>query len=193
MRDTLDLSDLVQLPAHGNGALPVPPHPIGAQLPGLYCDDDFVQRFTAGLDPVLATVFVALDNLEAYLDPLLTPEDFVPWLAQWVGIDLAGILDDTRRRRLVREAARLYGLRGTLEGLRRAVELQTGYVPEVEETGGSVASSSPNSPAPGQAGSTIVVRLRVPSPEAVDVEALDEFVGRIKPANVLHYVEVVTG
>ena len=48
---------------------PAQPAPIGEQLPALYADDDFAQRFTAGLDTVLAPVFSTLDNLPAYLDP----------------------------------------------------------------------------------------------------------------------------
>ncbi|MGW2090124.1 hypothetical protein ACWCQ6_35010, partial [Streptomyces sp. NPDC001880] len=56
-------------------------YPIGGLLPALYADDDLAQRFTAGLDTVLAPVLSTLDNLPAYFDPLLTPADFLPWLS----------------------------------------------------------------------------------------------------------------
>jgi phage tail-like protein len=192
VRNTLALGELVRFSDNGSGAPPRPPHPIGAQLPGLYQDDDLVQRFTSGLDPVLATAILTLDNLEAYVDPLLTPADFVAWLAQWVGVDLAGVSDERRRRQLILEAATLYGLRGTIEGLRRAIELRTGLRPEIEETGGSIAGTDPGTPAPGQPGGTLVVRIRGPEAKAIDLKALDDFVARIKPAHVIHYVELVT-
>lgn len=60
-------------------------HPIGEQLPALYAEDDFAQRFTAGLDTVLAPVFATLDSLPSYFDPRLAPADFLSWLASWVG------------------------------------------------------------------------------------------------------------
>src|SRR5690242_8134058 len=92
-------------------------HPIGEQLPALYADDDFAQRFTAGLDTVLAPVFATLDNLSAYFDPRLAPADFLTWLASWVGAD-----DDSRvplelRREVVGRALELHRLRGTRRGL----------------------------------------------------------------------------
>ena len=57
------------------------PHPIGLALPALYLDDGFTQRFTAGLDEVLAPVLLTLDCLDAYLDLELAPPDFLDWLA----------------------------------------------------------------------------------------------------------------
>ncbi|NEC21477.1 phage tail protein, partial [Streptomyces parvus] len=62
-------------------------YPIGELLPALYADDDLAQRFTAGLDTVLAPVLSTLDNLPAYVDPALAPADFLPWLASWVGVE----------------------------------------------------------------------------------------------------------
>ncbi|MGW2874684.1 hypothetical protein ACWDCZ_41715, partial [Kitasatospora sp. NPDC001225] len=58
------------------------PHPIGELLPALFAEDDFAQRFTAGLDTVLAPVFATLDNLPAYFQPGLAPADFLDWLAE---------------------------------------------------------------------------------------------------------------
>src|ERR1700730_1144995 len=63
-------------------------YPIGGLLPALYADDDFAQRFTAGLDTMIAPVVSTLDNLAAYFDSRLAPEDFLMWLASWVGAEL---------------------------------------------------------------------------------------------------------
>jgi len=77
------------------------PHPLGPSLPSLYQDDDFAQRFLSGLDEVLAPVFSTIDNFDAYLDPNLTPDDFLAWLAGWVGIALDDGWDEPRRRAIV--------------------------------------------------------------------------------------------
>ena len=62
------------------------PVPIAGLLPGIYQDDQFTQDFTGGLDDVLAPVFATLDNIDAYVDPWLAPEDFLQWLAGWMGV-----------------------------------------------------------------------------------------------------------
>ena len=64
------------------------PHPLGDRLPAMYLEDSFIQRMTAAFDDVLAPIFSSLDNLEAYVDPELAPEDFVLWLGDWVGLAL---------------------------------------------------------------------------------------------------------
>ncbi len=66
----------------------VSPHPLGPALPALFQEDDFAQRFVSAFDDVLAPIFSAMDNGDAYLDPYLTPEDFLEWMSSWVGIEL---------------------------------------------------------------------------------------------------------
>ncbi len=51
------------------------PHPLGSSLPGIYQQDTFAQRLTSAFDDALAPIFSTLDNFDAYLDPLLAPED----------------------------------------------------------------------------------------------------------------------
>ena len=72
------------------GHLPdlVSPHPLGERLPALYQEDSFTQRLLAAMDQVLAPVLGSLDSLDAYLDPSLAPEDFLHWLAGWLGFAL---------------------------------------------------------------------------------------------------------
>jgi hypothetical protein len=48
--------------------------------------DTFTDRFCGALDTVLAPVFVTLDSLDAYVDPALTPDDFLAWLGDWVAV-----------------------------------------------------------------------------------------------------------
>src|SRR5918997_2793201 len=102
------------------------PHPIGMRLPGLYVDDDFTQRFVSAFDQALAPIFATLDCLPAYLDPRLAPEDFLDWLAGWVGLPLDESWTLERRRELVSRAVELHRWRGTRRGIAEHVALVTG-------------------------------------------------------------------
>ncbi len=174
---------------------PVPglasPHPVGPELPGLYQDDAFAQGFVAALDEVLAPAFASLDTLDAYLDPLLAPEDFLDWLAGWVGAALDQTWPVERRRAFVASAVELFRLRGTATGLAAHVAIFSGGEVEVVESGAAGWSGQPNAAIPGEAAPDLLVRVRVADPEAVDAARLDALVAGAKPAHVPHRVEVV--
>jgi len=165
------------------------PHPLGDLMPAVFQDDEFTMRLTAALDEVLAPVVASLDDLAAYFDPLLAPEDFLAWLAGWCGIVLDENWPLSRGRAVVSAAAELYRARGTRAGLRRHVELVTGGRVEVSDNGGATWSATPAEPADGEA-PRMTVRLSVTDPGQVDVRGLDSLISAIKPAHVIHRLEV---
>lgn len=175
------------------GAIPdLPtPHPIGHLLPALYHADEFAQRFTAGLDEVIAPAFNVLDNIDAYIDPDLAPMDFVEWLASWVGALLDENWPEQRQREFVAETVRLYEWRGTAHGIRELVRIYTGVDPEVIESGGASWSPAPGGDLPGDATPRLLVRARVSDPDSVSVARLEAIVAAAKPAHVPHEIEVV--
>ncbi|MDQ4125565.1 MAG: phage tail protein [Actinomycetota bacterium] len=82
-----------------------------------------------------------LSELDAYLDPVRTRDDFVPMLARWLDLDwlmvenpeealpsdFAPLASGTgRMRALAGAAASLSKLRGTVDGLTRFLEIATG-------------------------------------------------------------------
>ena len=168
------------------------PHPMGRLLPGLFQDDDLVQRFVGGLDEVLAPVVGVLDSGDAYVDPWLTPPDFLAWLAQWVGVELDRSWPEERQRAYVAQAADLYAWRGTAHGLARLVEVTTGVRPEIRETGGCgwTGSPAPAGSLPGSVAPALVVRLRAPA-GTIDADRLDRLVAAAKPAHVPHRIELL--
>lgn len=173
------------------------PHPLGSMMPAVFQDDNFTMRWTAALDEVLAPVMASLDCIEAYVDPLLAPEDFLVWLAGWSGMVLDENWPLPRQRAVVAATAELYRSRGTSAGLRRHVELVTGGQVEIAESGGVTWSATPTSPeaaAPGGSaddqGPWVSVRVSVPDPDQINVRALDSLIGAIKPAHVVHRLEV---
>ncbi|MCD9875139.1 phage tail protein [Streptomyces guryensis] len=168
-------------------------HPIGEQLPALYADDDFAQRFTAGLDTVLAPVFATLDNLPAYLDPRVTPTDFLAWLASWVGA-----ADDPQwpvelRREAVVRAVELHRWRGTRRGLVEALRLALGVRAEVHDDGGSWWSNTAGTDLPPAPADAPLVRVWPDRAAHVDVAGVREIVRAMCPVHSVCRVEVLPG
>jgi len=168
------------------------PHPLGDMMPAVFQDDSFAMRWTDALDEVLAPVPAVLNCIEAYFDALLAPEDFLAWLAGWCGMTLDENWPLPRRRAVVAAAAELYRGRGTLAGLRRHVELVTGGRVQVVDSGGVTWSATPgDTAAPARPeGPGVTVRVSVTDPAEINVRALDALISAIKPAHVIHRLEV---
>jgi phage tail-like protein len=182
------------------------PYPLATLMPGYLQEDEFAVRLTTGLDDVLAPAVSVLDCLEAYLDPMLAPEDFLAWLGEWVGAVVDEHWPERVRRRAVLEAASRHRQRGTVAALRDLVATATGGEVEVAEEGGVSWSRHPTSgadggpegdqegsPVGGQEGTAgwLRVRVWVDDPEEVRRTALEELVEGAKPAHVPHTLEVM--
>jgi phage tail-like protein len=165
--------------------------PIADTLPALYQEDDLARRLTAAFDDVLAPAISTIDNLGAYLDPALTPDDFLEWLGGWV----AALLDETwpmeRRRAFVAQAADLHRRRGTVAGLVDHIRVFTDGDVEIREGGGVAWSATSGAPLPGSAARSLHVRVTVARSAEVDAARLDALVAAAKPAHLGHTVEVV--
>lgn len=167
------------------------PVPLVDQLPGIYQEDEFTRRFTSGFDAVLAPIFNTLDCLDGYVDPWLCPEDFLDWLAGWVGLVLDEDWPIDRRRAFVANAVQLYRWRGTVEGLRAELAIYTGGLVEINETGGTVWSNRPGGRFPGEPVPRLAVRITVDDPSSINERRLNAMISAAKPAHVVHTAEVV--
>ncbi|HEY0638296.1 MAG TPA: phage tail protein [Pseudonocardiaceae bacterium] len=165
--------------------------PIGTMLPSVYqTEDEFLMRFTSGLDDVIAPVVSTLDCLSAYVDPMLAPPDFLDWLGNWVGLEATfGDSDVARMRLAVAEAVRLFRLRGTPAGLRAHLELLTGGQVRIADSGGVAVSTTPNAELPGEDTPRLAVRVTGADPSVAPL--VEAVVRASKPAHVVHAVEVV--
>ncbi|OSZ61368.1 phage tail protein [Streptomyces pharetrae CZA14] len=168
-------------------------YPIGGQLPALYADDDFAQRFTAGLDTVLAPVFATLDNLTAYLDPRVAPADFLTWLASWVGAADDPQWPEELRREAVARAVELHGRRGTGHGLVEGLRLALGVHAEVTGDGGAVWSNTPGADLPPQSPHGPLVRVWPGRETRVDPDRVHAIVRDMCPAHTVCRVEILPG
>jgi phage tail-like protein len=168
-------------------------HPIGEQLPALFADDDFAQRFTAGLDTVLAPIFATLDNLSAYFQPRLTPPDFLDWLADWVAVDADPAWPEEVRRAVVARAVELHRWRGTRRGLRERLRLVLGVGVQIVDGGGAAWSTSPGPALPPAPTGEVLVRVW---PERTPVVTEEQVLAVVRASCPVHLgcrVEILAG
>ncbi|HKD97225.1 MAG TPA: phage tail protein, partial [Micromonosporaceae bacterium] len=168
-------------------------YPIGERLPAIYAEDNFAQRMTSALDDVLSPVFVTLDCLPDYFDPILAPSDFVEWLSAWVAFSLDENWTLAQRRALVANAVELHRWRGTTRGLTSHVQLLTGGDVEIVDSGACTWSDRPGTPAPKAAAARVEVKVKVPDPRSVDEARLLSAIIEAVPAHVQVVLEVSVG
>ena len=169
------------------------PRSLIDSLPGIYHEDDVARSLTGVFDDALAPVVSTIDNIPAYLDPALTPDDFLDWLAGWVGI----LPDETwpveRRRAIVALAVQLYRKRGTAAGLAMHIRLLGAGEVEVKDSGGATWSKRPGSKPPGDASYSLTVKVTPPKKGKLDPAKIDALVASAKPAHVAHKVTLADG
>ncbi|MFE6770263.1 phage tail protein I [Streptomyces fimicarius] len=169
-------------------------YPIGELLPALYADDDLAQRFTAGLDTVLAPVLSTLDNLPAYVDPALAPADFLPWLASWVGVETDPAWPVELRRAVVARAVELHRWRGTRRGLVERLRLVCGVHADVRDGGGATWSAEPGAALPPPPTGELLVRVwPVHADAPVDAHRVLDVATASCPVHLTCRVEVLPG
>jgi phage tail-like protein len=107
-------------------------------LPAAFAPDpvsgNFIDRLLAIFDQGFRSVESMIDNEARLFDPRSAPAvspvpgapDMLTWLAAWIGVGFDRTWSVARRRRYLRAAARMFGCRGTLASLRRALLIYLG-------------------------------------------------------------------
>ena len=165
-------------------------HPLIDLLPAVYVEDAMSRELTGGLDTVLAPVFLTLDCLDAYVSPRQAPEDFLPWLASWVGVTLADSWPAALRREVVATAVARHRDRGTRRGLQMHLELLTHGEVEIHDSGGTVWSDDPDVEPPGEPAPALRVVVRVDDTASLDEDRLRAEVREARPVHVPFTLEV---
>ncbi|MFJ8628393.1 phage tail protein [Kitasatospora sp. NPDC093550] len=168
-------------------------HPIGELLPALFADDDFAQRFTAGLDTVLAPVFATLDNLPAYFKPRLAPPDFLDWLASWVAVETDPAWPAEVRRAVVGRAVELHRWRGTRRGLTERLRLVLGAGAEILDGGGATWSTAADAVLPPAPGGELLIRVWPLDGRELDEDQVLTVVRAGCPVHLTCRVEILPG
>lgn len=115
-------------------------------LPATYSEDpdsrDFLDRFLSIFDTMRGSISQRITDVASYFDPAAAPiapigqpqkQDFLVWLASWIGLTVDRHWPDEKKRRLVLQAHQLYKLRGTPEGLRQHIQLYIDTEPYILE------------------------------------------------------------
>lgn len=96
---------------------------------------DFTDRFLALFDTPLRTIERHVDLMARLFDPASAPaaakdprqQDFLSWLASWIGVTLDRNWDVATRRRFLKRAGALFDRRGTVGGLREQLLVLLGF------------------------------------------------------------------
>lgn len=94
----------------------------------------FLERFLALFERTFTRVEDRYEQFSRDLNSAAAPREVIDWLACLVDLAFDPSWSLERRRALVGEAMALYRARGTVEGLKRYVEIYTGTRPEILET-----------------------------------------------------------
>lgn len=106
-------------------------------LPRVYRRDPegawFLERFLALFEWLFTRSEDRCEEFSRQLNPEAAPLEVIDWLACLIDLSFDPSWPLARRRALVAAAMELYRRRGTVEGLRRYVEIYTGVHPEIIE------------------------------------------------------------
>jgi phage tail-like protein len=166
------------------------PHPLAETLPSLLQEDRFAGGLCSIFDELLAPVLLTLDTFTSYLDPAMTPDDMIPWLAQWLGLGVDMKVEQARQRQELQIACMLNATRGTRATIQTELESALGMPVEVSESGGARWSPTPGGPLPGEPEAMLSVVIHPAEGQEVDPDRLDDLIRWVKPAHVRHRVSV---
>ncbi len=83
---------------------------------------DFLERFIDNIEGMLTPIEDRIAHAYLLTHPRTAPDEALDWLGSWIGMTFDPRYPPDRRRRILLEAPRLCRRRGTLEGLRLAID-----------------------------------------------------------------------
>lgn len=141
-------------------------------LPELYESDDFTSRFLMLFESFWKPLSSQIAQVENHFDPALTPPEFLPWLASWIGLPVEESLPVDRLRAMIKQAIVLFQYRGTAQALKTYLEIYTNgkvsiieqradnfVLGTVDQLGENIALGLDNKP------DFVRIRMEVPSEE----------------------------
>lgn len=102
-------------------------------LPEIYSSNEFLGRFLMLFESFWQPVELQIKQGEYYYDANLTPKQFLPWLASWIGVTWDDQLPDVRKRQMLSSALQIYQQRGTRNALHTILSIYTGGEVEIIE------------------------------------------------------------
>ena len=129
------------------------PGSMFAYLPEIYRENEFLGLYLSFFEKVLLRRPAAelkgapgvtqpkepgieqeIEGVAGYFDPEVAPVEFLNWLSGWVALSLRAKIDVPRQRDFIKNAVRLYQMRGTKRGLEEVVGIYTRVGITITET-----------------------------------------------------------
>lgn len=92
----------------------------------------FTERFLANLEGLFTDQEDWISAFQLWLDPRTAPAEALPWLATWFAVQLDPSWGEVRTRFFLKNAARMFRIRGTAAGVAAAVRLALAETPGPE-------------------------------------------------------------
>ncbi len=86
---------------------------------------DFLERFLGLAEGILTPLEDRIASASLLTDPRWVPEESLEWLASWIGLSFDSAIPPERRRKMLEAAPRIRPWRGTLYGLKLALDALT--------------------------------------------------------------------
>lgn len=95
-------------------------------LPAIYQEDDesrvFLDKFLSIFQSTFDGMDQQVDNMWMMFDPKSVPSGWFPWLAAWLALPINPVWTDQQRRTALKNAGKLYPLRGTQAGIEQLIK-----------------------------------------------------------------------
>lgn len=106
-------------------------------LPEIYRVDDDRNSFTERFVSIFQSMYVDLEDKIDYtpvmFDVNRTSKDFLNWVGDWLSVKNASVWEEKKLRNLIRQAVKIYKIKGTKRAVAKIVQEYTGTDPIIVE------------------------------------------------------------
>ncbi len=106
-------------------------------LPEIYREDEqhtgFLERFVGIFQSIYVDLEDKIDITPLKYDVDYTTKDFLNWIADWLSIEDASLWGEIKLRKLIKEAVKIYKMKGTKRAVAKIVQEYIGIEPVIVE------------------------------------------------------------
>ena len=95
--------------------------------------NSFLERFIGIFQSIYVDLEDEIDYTPTRFDVDLTNKDFLSWICEWLSVKDAAIWGEKRLRKLVKEAIKIYKMKGTKRAIAKIVQEYVGIEPIIVE------------------------------------------------------------